>query len=253
MKFFWIINGRAFKQLFLIITAAFLAAAIAYFEEDYIPAVFPASSGPEAIYRVETDKKQLALTFDISWGDVRAESIIQMLNKHHIQATFFVNGVWAKTHPEIIRKLVEGNHEIGSHGYQHKSYTTMEKEEIRKDILLAQQAIEKSGANTPSLLRPPNGSINKTVLEVAEALNYKVIHWSVNPKDWKNPGVATIAERVISSADPGDIVLLHASDSAKQTQRALGIIIEQLDAKGYSFVTVSRLISNGDVKTDLVQ
>jgi polysaccharide deacetylase family sporulation protein PdaB len=252
MKFFWILNGKRLKQVLLIITAAFIAAAMAFMEQDYIP-VFSTSDKPHGISKVNTEKKQIALTFDISWGDLRGKPILKNLEENDVEATFFINGQWADRHKGIVKKIVEGDHELGSHGFQHKNYTEMEEEEVRKDILLAQEMIEKVSGKKPTLLRPPNGNFNKQVLEVAEKLNNTVIHWSVNSKDWKNPGVATIVENVTSSIDPGDIVLLHASDSAKQTDKALSILIEQLKGKNYSFVTVSELLANGDVKSNIVQ
>jgi peptidoglycan/xylan/chitin deacetylase (PgdA/CDA1 family) len=65
--------------------------------------------------------------------------------------------------------------------------------------------------------------------------------------DWMNKGVDTIINRVVTKAHPGDIVLMHASDSCKQTHEALPIIIDQLRAKGYEFVTVSELLKQSRV------
>ncbi|MNJ58908.1 Bifunctional xylanase/deacetylase precursor [compost metagenome] len=63
-----------------------------------------------------------------------------------------------------------------------------------------------------------------------------------------NKGVQTIVDRVVKKAHPGDIVLLHASDSVKQTHEALPIIIDELRKKGYEFVTVSDLLQEAGVK-----
>lgn len=79
-------------------------------------------------------------------------------------------------------------------------------------------------------------------------MNYQVVQWDTDSLDWKNPGVDQIVDRVVSKAHPGDIVLLHASDSVKQTHEALPQIIEQLRQKGYEFVTVSELINQSNVK-----
>lgn len=78
---------------------------------------------------------------------------------------------------------------------------------------------------------------------MATDLGYKVIQWDTDSLDWKNIGVDNIVNRVTSKAHPGDIVLLHASDSCKQTHEALPQIIDKLRSQGYEFVTVSELIS----------
>lgn len=80
----------------------------------------------------------------------------------------------------------------------------------------------------------PNGDFDKRVLRIADTLNYQVVQWDTDSLDWKNPGVDQIVDRVVSKAHPGDIVLLHASDSVKQTHEALPQIIEQLRQKDMS-------------------
>ena len=72
-------------------------------------------------------------------------------------------------------------------------------------------------------------------------------------QDWLNKGVDTIINRVVTKAHPGDIVLLHASDSSQQTHEALPVIIHQLRAKGYQFVSVSELIKQTQVETTPVE
>jgi peptidoglycan-N-acetylglucosamine deacetylase len=86
---------------------------------------------------------------------------------------------------------------------------------------------------------------------VADSLGLTVVHWSVDSKDWTNPGTEAIIENV-TGAKKGDIILLHASDSAKQTKKALPDIVKTLKGKG-NFVSVSDMISNGDAKSTLIQ
>ncbi|HEU5139037.1 MAG TPA: polysaccharide deacetylase family sporulation protein PdaB [Bacillales bacterium] len=252
MKFFWIVNGKTLKKTLLIIVSAFIAAAIAFMNSSELPA-FSTSGGPRAISKVNTEKKQVALTFDIGWGDLRAKPILRVLEKKNVQATFFVSGSWAEHHPKIAKKIVTEENEIGSHGFGHKNYRSMEEAAIRKDILLAREAIKKATGKTTSLLRPPNGNFNEKVLEIAEALNYTVIDSSVNSRDITNPGARTIIRNVVEPASPGDIILMHASDSAKQTDKALPAIIEKLKDEGYSFVTVSKLLTNAETQSELVK
>ena len=66
--------------------------------------------------------------------------------------------------------------------------------------------------------------------------------------DWMNPGAATISERVIKRVKPGSIILMHASDTCKQTTEALPVILKELKKQGYQFVTVSELIKKGEAK-----
>lgn len=91
------------------------------------------------------------------------------------------------------------------------------------------------------LLRPPHGALNKPEhVWISQRLKLNVICWSVDTEDWKNPGAATITQRVLAGARPGAIILQH--DIHGQTIDAMPAALDGLIAKGYHLVTVSRLI-----------
>ncbi len=252
MNVFYVINGRKVKRYAIILVAVLFTLAIIYSEKNNI-SVFSYDE-PAAIYSVQTDKKVLALTFDISWGEIRPEPILKILADKGIKkATFFLSSPWTESHPEIVKQIVEAGYEIGSHGHKHVNYSSLNDEEIRKQVQTAHQILSKAIGQSPNLIRLPNGDFDKRVLKIAKDLNYKVIQWDTDSLDWKNPGVDNIVNRVVTRAHPGDIVLLHASDSCKQTHEALPVIIDQLRAKGYDFATVSELINQTGIKDKTVE
>ena len=102
------------------------------------------------------------------------------------------------------------------------------------------------------ILRAPTGHFDERTLKIAERYGYTVVHWSIDSQDWTNPGVERIAEN-IKDANKGDIILLHASDSAKQTAKALPLIIEDLRGKGLKLVTVSEMIANGNAQSSEIK
>ncbi|MFE5324558.1 polysaccharide deacetylase family sporulation protein PdaB [Paenibacillus sp. NPDC056579] len=248
MNYFYVLNGKKLKQAFIIAIAVVFAIGIIYSERENI-SVF-SQNEPAAIYSVQTDKKVIALTFDISWGDVRTEPILKILEDKGVKkATFFLSSPWAKDHPEVVSRIVKGGWEIGSHGHKHVNYSSLNTdEEIRTQIKTAHQILSEVTGQTPTLLRLPNGDFDKRVLRIADELNYSVIQWDTDSQDWLNKGVDTIINRVVTKAHPGDIVLLHASDSSKQTHEALPVIIDQLRAKGYEFVTVGEMLKQTQVE-----
>lgn len=253
MKFFWIFNGAKFKQYFVIMMAAVFAIGIAYAEKQNI-AVYTLGSGPAAIYKVETNQKKLSLTFDISWGEQRVTPILDILEQKGVKkATFFLSAEWSKEHPEIVKRIKDLGFEIGSHGYKHINYSRLTDEEIRAQILKADSILQEVLGKKPTLIRTPNGDIDKRVLRIAHEMRYTVIQWDTDSKDWLNPGVDQIVQNVMSKAHPGDIILLHASDSSKQTHLALPAILDQLKSKGYELVTVSELISDAKVKAKEIE
>ncbi|GAA3411885.1 polysaccharide deacetylase family sporulation protein PdaB [Paenibacillus hodogayensis] len=246
MNFFYVMNGTKLKRYLIVFIAVLFAVGIVYSETSNMT-VF-SQNEPSAVYSVETEKKVIALTFDISWGDKRAEPILKILEDKGVKkATFFLSSPWSQQHPEIVQKIVKGGWEIGSHGHKHVNYSKLNDEEIRTQIQTADGILKQVTGQAPNLIRLPNGDFDKRVLRIANELNYRVIQWDTDSLDWMNKGVDNIVNRVVTKAHPGDIVLLHASDTCTQTHEALPTIIDQLRAKGYEFVTVSELMQQTNV------
>jgi peptidoglycan-N-acetylglucosamine deacetylase len=242
MNFFVVLNGKSIKQALVIMIAAFFTAWFFYVENIVQIPAFSSEDGPKAVYKGEKD---VALTFNIGWGDEKAEPILDVLKKENVStATFFLAGSWAERHPELVSRIVKEGHEIGILGYDYKDYTELEDAKIRQDILKAQEAFRKLNIKDIELLRAPTGHFDKRSLNIAERAGYTIVHWSLDSKDWTNPGVQVIVDN-ISKAKKGDIILMHASDSAKQTAASLPQVLDQLKKKNLKMVTVSEMIANG--------
>ncbi len=210
------------------------------------------SDAPKAIYKVETDKKVVALTFDISWGNKVPEPVLDVLKEQNVKkATFFLSGPWTLHHPEIAKRIKAMGYEIGSHGNLHKDFSNYPNSWIRQQVQIADQSIAQVTGVHPKLIRTPNGDFNPRVIACLNDMGYKVIQWNTDSLDWKNPGVQNIVNRVTKRVVPGDIILMHASDSSKQIVQALPQIISQLRQQGYQFVTVSELISGTNVSSSV--
>ncbi len=246
MNFFYVLNSRLLKQISLILIVAFFTAWFLYLENLVNLPVFSTSNGPKAVYRGEKD---IALTFNIGWGDEKAEPILNLLKKENVKsATFFLAGSWAERHPDLVEKIRKSGYEIGILGYNYVDYSELDDLKIRKDILKAQEIFGKLNIKDIKILRAPTGHFDERTLKIAERFRLTVVHWSIDSQDWTNPGVKIIVENV-KKAGKGDIILLHASDSAKQTAKALPFILEDLRGKGQRFVTVSEMIANGNTQT----
>jgi polysaccharide deacetylase family sporulation protein PdaB len=253
MNVFWILSGQKIKKFLVLIVAAFFTAGIVYSEKDTISVLSEATSKnadePQAIYKVDTKENKLSLTFDISWGKERPGPILDILEEKGVKkATFFLSSPWAEHHPEIVQRIKDMGFEIASHGHKHVNYSRLKDDEIREQIVKSHGILKSLTGTTPTLLRTPNGDFDKRVLRIANELGYSVVQWDTDSKDWMNPGVEKIVNNVTSKAHPGDIILLHASDSCKQTHEALPQIIDNLRNKGFEFVTVTELISGVESK-----
>ena len=247
MNVFFVVNGKKLKQTIIVLIGLLFAAGVIYAEKDNITVFAP--SEPSAVYSVETDRNVIALTFDISWGETETEPILKVLEDKGVKkATFFLSSPWSKNHPDIVQKIVKGGWEIGSHGHRHVNYSGLSDDEIRNEIRTAHEILTELTGKPPSLIRLPNGDFDKRVLKIANEMNYTVIQWDTDSLDWMNKSAQEIVNRVLTKAHPGDIVLMHASDSAKHTREALPVIIDELRARGYEFVTVGELLRQSTVR-----
>jgi polysaccharide deacetylase family sporulation protein PdaB len=202
------------------------------------------------IFYVKTDKKAMALTFDISWGEKVPTEVLDVLKEHDQKATFFLSGPWSQHYKDVVNRIVSDGHEIASHGQDHVNLSQESKEAIRKNIESAHNILVDLTGTTPRYFRPPNGDYDDIVVLTARELGYETVIWAVDSLDWKNPGATYIVERVSKLAFRGAIILFHASDSAKQTAEALPLVLENLKANGYSIVTLGELLDSGEPARD---
>lgn len=230
---FYHFNPRAKIIIALVIAVIIITTSVIYVQ---------AKNRIKPIYEVKTSEKVLALTFDISWGTQTPIPVLDLLKEHGIQCTFFLSGPWAQKYPEIPQRIFNDGHEIASHGQRHINLSSLNFEEIKQEIMQAHTILQAVTGCTPKLIRTPNGDYNDQVILAAQACGYQVIQWGTDSLDWKNPGIEAIINRVLTRAHPGDIILMHASDTCKQTVQALPSIIQGLQEKGYRFVTVSELL-----------
>ncbi len=228
------------KAMLIGVLAVFLLASSVVYVQAYHKL--------KPIYEIRTNKKIVALTFDISWGNKTPMPVLEILKENEVTATFFLSGPWVKQYPEIAKRIAEDGQEVASHGYRHINLSNLSKTEVKEEVMKAHQNIKEVTGVEAKLIRTPNGDYSNHVIEGIHECKYEAIQWGTDSLDWMNPGVNTIIERVTKRAHPGDIILMHASDTCKQTTEALPVIIEDLKKKGYTFVTVSDLLK--EAKTD---
>ena len=204
-----------------------------------------APPGPQPVYYIGTRQKAVALTFDVSWGERMLPLVLKVLRETDQTATFFLSGPWADTHPEMVRQLIAGGYEIGSHGQQHVNLSQYGPATIAANISAAGAILQGYTGKPLRFFRPPNGDFSPGSIEVAQGLGYETVLWSVDSRDWMNPGVGEIVSRVARQVFPGAILLFHASDTCKQTDLALPTVIADLRAQGYRLVTLGQLWQMG--------
>lgn len=193
------------------------------------------------IYCVGTEKKQIAISFDAAWGADDTDTLIEILGKYKVKATFFVVGDWVDKYPEEVKKLSDAGHSIQNHSDTHPYMTKLSASDMVAQLKNCNEKIAKLTGETPTLFRPPYGDYNNSVVETVESIDMKTIQWSVDSLDWKDTATAeSIAKRVIDQTENGSIILCH--NDAEHTPEALPTILETLQKQGYEFVLIKDLI-----------
>jgi len=181
------------------------------------------------------------MTFDDGPQAKFTPKLLDLLAAHHIKATFFVIGENVAEYPDIVARAAREGHEIGNHSWSHPNFGKMSDEAVRRQIRRTEDAIKSATGSRPNLLRPPYGSITARQKRwIQDELGYRIILWDVDPLDWKRPGPAVVRNRIVKETRAGSIVLAH--DIHPGTIEAMPAVLDQLEAKGFKFVTVSELI-----------
>jgi peptidoglycan/xylan/chitin deacetylase (PgdA/CDA1 family) len=183
----------------------------------------------------------IAMTFDDGPSATLTPKLLDLLAAHHIKATFFVIGENVAEHPEIVERAAREGHEIANHSWSHPNFGKMSDEGVRRQLSRTDDAIKNATGVRPTLLRPPYGSITARQKRwIHDEFGYQIILWDVDPYDWKRPGPSVVCNRILKETRPGSIVLSH--DIHPGTIEAMPSTVNQLQAKGFKFVTVSELI-----------
>ena len=209
-----------------------------------------AERSAQPVYYIGTTQRAMALTFDVSWGEVMLPKVLAILQQEHQPATFFLSGPWSKTHPALVQSILADGNELASHGQQHINLSGASNAGIADNVGAADSILRSYTQQPLRFFRPPNGDFDGRVVDVARGLGYETIIWSIDSRDWMNPGVGNIISRVTREAFPGAILLFHASDTCKQTDIALPAVIHQLRSAGYRLVTLGELWTMGSPMRD---
>lgn len=200
------------------------------------------------IYCVQRDSKVCSLSFDAAWGNEDTQTLIDILDRYGVKATFFVVGQWAEKYPESVKALSAAGHEVMCHSDDHAHFNSLSAQEIIVDVNTCCDKIEAITGRRPTLFRPPFGEYDDHVVATLRGLGMEVIQWDVDSLDWKDYDAPTITKRVTERVSPGSIILFH--NAALHTPEALPGILEWLKENGYEVVPISRLILPGEYGTD---
>ena len=180
----------------------------------------------------------VALTFDDGPTPGVTDALLDLLEEHGAQATFFVVGKKARAHRELLRRCADAGHQIGNHSDQHSYWMNFFfAQRMRRDLAACQETVLETTGTAPICFRPPVGLMNHCTYKVTRALGMTVTAWTVRSFDTVLSTPAT-ARRVLKRSRDGAIILLHDTGDAVATTR---LILDGLRQRNLSSVRLDRL------------
>ncbi|MDO5292188.1 MAG: polysaccharide deacetylase family protein [bacterium] len=221
---------------------------------NYVPNAITVTSGSTQkklpIYCVDTDKKQVAISFDAAWGNEQTQGLLDCLKKYNVKATFFMTGGWISKYPEDVKNIYAAGHDLGNHSENHKQMSKLSASQCTSELTSPHKKVKELVGIDMILFRPPFGDYNNTLIDSVHSLGYQCVQWDVDSLDWKDYDAKTITNRILKDKHLGNgsIILMH--NGGKHTLEALPSIIEGLQKEGYELVKISDLILTKDYEMD---
>lgn len=224
----------------------------------------------QPLYRFNTTKKAIALTFDGGASNKGTSKILDILRQQNIKSTMFLTGQFIENFPNLVAQLLRDGHEVGNHSYNHPHFTNVEidgtpvsrnyvsRSWFEKQINVTDSLFHVSfGKRMMPYWRAPFGETNREVLYWAAQLGYRHIGWSHRCDSWdwvadKNSDLYRSAEEIKNhflemdslKGLSGKIILMHLGSERLDDFPYLSLseLISELKDRGYSFLKVSEFL-----------
>ena len=197
------------------------------------------------VYFLGPDKKVIYLTFDEGGNKTYVKEIVDILNKHNIDATFFFSRNYISNNPDLMKKIINSGHSIGNHTVNHLSMPSLATKdkfdsyysELKETEIAFMQA---TGKPMEKLFRYPMGEYSNRTMNIMKSMGYKSIFWSVSYKDWdadynKEYSLNNMKKQLHNGA----IYLIHPK--CKGNYEALEDFINYATDLGYKFDLVKNI------------
>ena len=164
-----------------------------------------APTEPERTRRVQ---RALSLTFDDGPDPTWTPLVLDQLQRHQVQATFFMVGERVLSHPDVARQALAGGHDVQLHCHRHVRHTELTEAELASDTAAALDALEAIGVRA-QLWRTPWGLGTDATRRVADRHELELVRWSIDTHDWRGDPPQTMLDHALGRLVGAGAVLMH--------------------------------------------
>ena len=198
---------------------------------------------PAALWSGHPDRREIALTFDDGPHAVDTPQLLAVLARYDLPATFFQIGSRVASAPELTRTIAAAGHQVGIHGYWHRSFVVERRRVLRSQLSQTQELLAQVTGREPTAIRdvrPPFGQFTPATLQALAEWGYRPVMWSVVPFHWLQSADATVQE-VLRDVENGSILVLHEGLGGPPVIELVQTLLPALIAAGYRFITVDEM------------
>ena len=191
------------------------------------------------------NKKLLAITFDDGPAYAKTEKLITELDKRNARVSFFMLGELAYKQKDLVKKVYNYGHTIGSHTYNHKNLKKLNDDELSFEVNYTNEILSGIIGEDIRFIRPPYGAYNEDILKKTDMA---FILWSVDTLDWKYRNATKVRDYIVEHANDGDIILLH--DIHATSVEGVIMAIDILKEQGFEFVSLDEMLVFRNIKLE---
>lgn len=197
-----------------------------------------------------TARKEIALTIDDGPDPAVTPQVLDILDRHAAQATFFCVGEKAARHPDLCREIARRGHDVENHSQHHRHYfALLGGSGITREVQAAQDTLAAITGRRPLFFRAPAGLRNPLLDPVLDRLGLRLASWSARGFDTRIGDADRVKRRLLRGLCAGAILLLHDGNAAR-TPEGIPVILQVLpavlaaaEAADLRFVTLRRALS----------
>jgi peptidoglycan/xylan/chitin deacetylase (PgdA/CDA1 family) len=206
-----------------------------------LPFPDPPAVEPTVIKSLKPQGKLVAITIDD--GIPFDTRMLDLFEEYDMHGTAFVLGTFARSRPELLRRMVDGGWEIANHSWDHGNLRSLSEGGLRAEFTRTQEAISAVTGNQAPYMRPPGGAYDRRVEKVAAEMGYRVVMWNRSLADTSRSATTNqLYRNAVDGVKPGDIILCHWS--RPHTYEAMRRILPELKRRGFTVVSISELIAD---------
>lgn len=186
------------------------------------------------------ENPNIYLTFDAGYEAGYTDKILDVLEKHNVNACFFITGHYLNSAQDLVKRMIEDGHVVGNHTVNHKCLPNLNDEEIKDEVMLLHNSLYEKFNYEMTFFRPPKGEFSERMAKLVSDLKYKTVMWSFAYDDWDNSKQGRIEygkNKILENLHNGCVLLLHST--SKDNAEILEEVIVEARKMGYEFKSLN--------------